>query len=148
MGRVWHDCSIFAWLIWPKRVREGFVGLKMGSLESKYVAFMRRIVMHIMEILSYFFLWQNYIAKLAHYIIKINMNEREEESGGAHGWVLGSRNSCEHMCFLPFVLCFVGPFFMPSHLNSTTAHKSVVLLLTGLYFSVRFFRLYIIVLSL
>lgn len=71
------------------------------------------------------------------------MNEREEESGGAHGWVLGSRNSCEHMCFLPFVLCFVGPFFMPSHLNSTTAHKSVVLLLTGLYFSVRFFRLYI-----
>jgi len=75
------------------------------------------------------------------------MNEREEESGGAHGWVLGSRNSCEHMCFLPFVLCFVGPFFMPSHLNST-AHKSVVLLLTGLYFSVRFYRLYIMVLSL
>lgn len=75
------------------------MGLKVGSLERKHVAVMRRVVMQI--------IW--------------HMKEkRREESGEAHGWVLGSRNSCEHMCFLPFVLCPVGPFFMLSHLHFST----------------------------
>lgn len=87
------------------------MGLKVGSLESKHVAVMRRVVMQII-----------YTTSSSISIISISIWTKEKKrSGGAHGWVLGSRNSCEHMhmCFLPFVLCHVGPFFiyMPSSLT-------------------------------
>lgn len=72
--------------------------------------------------------------------ISIWMKEKKR-SGGAHGWVLGSRNSCEHMhmCFLPFVLCHVGPFFiyMPSSLTLTILNGSCIF-----YFSSQIYWLY------
>ncbi|CAJ1971347.1 unnamed protein product [Sphenostylis stenocarpa] len=43
--------------------------------------------------------------------------KRREESGEAHGWVLGSRNSCEHMCFLSFVLC-LWDHLLCSHIST------------------------------
>lgn len=107
------------------------MGLKVGSLESKHVAVMRRVVMQII-----------YTTSSSISIISISIWTKEKKrSGGAHGWVLGSRNSCEHMhmCFLPFVLCHVGPFFiyMPSSLTLPLLNGSCIF-----YFSSQIYWLY------